>query len=106
MKENLSHNRHYDQTDTKSAGSFGILAQAVKTTAENRLKRLAEMNIDIEILQPVEIVQVNAADDKRSGNIMIMMLLPLMVHLIAVGGIPAATDLVAGKKKEVPLNLF
>ena len=58
------------------------------------------MNIDIEILQPVEIVRVNAADDKRSGNIMIMMLLPLMVSLlIAVGGIPAATDLVAGKRK-------
>src|SRR5690554_6892345 len=69
---------HYDQTDTKSAGSFGILAQAIEDYSRKQVeKRLAEMNIDIEILQPVEIVQVNAADDKRSGNIMIMMLLPL-----------------------------
>lgn len=92
---------HYDQTDTKSAGSFGILAQAIEDYSRKQVeKRLAEMNIDIEILQPVEIVQVNAADDKRSGNIMIMMLLPLMVSLlIAVGGIPAATDLVAGEKE-------
>lgn len=54
----------------------------------------------MEILRPVEIVPVNAADEKRSGNFMIMMLLPMMASiLIAVGGIPAATDLVAGEKE-------
>jgi len=92
---------HYDQTDTKSASSFGILAQAIEEYSRKQVeKRLLDMNIDLEILRPVEIVQVNAAEEKRGGNLMIMMMLPMMASiLIAVGGIPAATDLVAGEKE-------
>ncbi|HHU49401.1 MAG TPA: ABC transporter permease [Clostridiales bacterium] len=92
---------HYDQSDTKSAGSLGILAQAIEDYSRKQVeKRLAAMNIDLEILRPVEIVHVNTADEKKSGNIMIMMMLPMLAAvLIAVGGIPAATDLVAGEKE-------
>ena len=90
---------HYDQSDTKSAGSLGILAQAIEDYSRKQVeKRLAAMNIDLEILRPVEIVHVNTADEKKSGNIMIMMMLPMLAAvLIAVGGIPAATDWWQGK---------
>jgi hypothetical protein len=53
------------RSDTKSAGSFGIIAEAIEGYSQKQVeKRLTAMNIDLEILQPVEIVQVNAADDK------------------------------------------
>ncbi|HHY81414.1 MAG TPA: ABC transporter permease [Clostridiales bacterium] len=92
---------HYDQSDTKSSGSFGILAEAIRSYSQKTVKnRLIEMNIDPQILEPVTIQQVNAAKDNASGNFMIMMMLPMMASiLIAVGGIPAATDLVAGEKE-------
>ena len=92
---------HYDQNDTKSVGGFSIIARAIEEYSQKQVeKRLLAMDIDLEILRPVEIVPVNAADEKRSGNFMIMMLLPMMASiLIAVGGIPAATDLVAGEKE-------
>ena len=91
---------HYDQNDTKSVGGFSIIARAIEEYSQKQVeKRLLAMDIDLEILRPVEIVPVNAADEKRS-NFMIMMLLPMMASiLIAVGGIPAATDLVAGEKE-------
>jgi sodium transport system permease protein len=92
---------HYDQSDTKSVSSFGILNQAIQEYSEKKVEqRLTAMNIDLQILQPVEIVPVNAADENASGNFMIMMMLPMLAAvLIAVGGIPAATDLVAGEKE-------
>lgn len=92
---------HYDQSDTKSISSFGILNQAIQEYSQKQVEhRLTAMNIDLQILQPVEIVPVNTADENTGGNFMIMMMLPMLAAvLIAVGGIPAATDLVAGEKE-------
>jgi sodium transport system permease protein len=91
----------YDQSDTKSTGSYGILAQAIdQYNRKIVLERLTERDIDPQILEPVRIVQSNAADEKANGNLMLMMILPMLASiLIAVGGIPAATDLVAGEKE-------
>jgi sodium transport system permease protein len=91
----------YDQSDTKSSGSFGILAAAIQQYNHRVvLQRLTKMDIDPEILEPVRIVESNAADEKANGNMMLMMILPMLVAvLVAVGGIPAATDLVAGEKE-------
>ncbi len=91
----------YDQSDTKSGGSFGIVASAIEQYSQKVVaQRLVDMNIDLNILQPVQIQQSNAADEKGSGNMMLMMILPMLAAiLIAVGGIPAATDLVAGEKE-------
>ena len=90
----------YDQSDTKSAGSYAILAKAIDAFSRRIvLKRLTEKDIDPQILEPIRIVQNNTADEKTS-NLMLMMILPMLVAtLIAVGGIPAATDLVAGEKE-------
>jgi len=91
----------YDQSDTKSSGSYGILAAAIDQYNQRIVQeRLIELGINPQILEPVHLVQSNAADENSSGNLMLMMILPMLASiLIAVGGIPAATDLVAGEKE-------
>lgn len=91
----------YDQSDAKSSGSYGIIANAIERYNQRVVhERLEKLNIDTQILEPTKIVQSNAADKKSSGNMIIVMMLPMLVSiLIAVGGIPAATDLVAGEKE-------
>lgn len=92
---------HYDETDTKSISSFEILNQAIQKYGQKQVEqRLTDMNIDLQILQPVNIVPINQAAENAGGNFMLMMLIPMLASiLIAVGGIPAATDLVAGEKE-------
>ncbi len=92
---------HYDETDTKSLSSYGILTQAIQEYSQKQVEqRLIDMNIDLQILQPVSIVPINEADENAGGNFMLMMIVPMLASiLIAVGGIPAATDLVAGEKE-------
>lgn len=91
----------YDQSDTKSGGSYGIVADAIERYNRKVLEqRLEKLNIDKQILEPVKIERSNAAAEKANGNMMLMMILPMLASiLIAVGGIPAATDLVAGEKE-------
>ena len=51
------------------------------------------------------VVQNNVANEKTGGNMMLMMILPMLISiLMAVGGIPAATDLVAGEKERGTLE--
>lgn len=103
LKEGTTYNIsiHYDETDTKSISSFGILNQAIQVYSQNQVEqRLTEMDIDIQILHPVNVVTINAAAENAGGNFMLMMLIPMLASiLIAVGGVPAATDLVAGEKE-------
>lgn len=91
----------YDQSDTKSSSSYGVIIQAINQYNEKIVQeRLKNRGIDARILEPVKVVQNNAADDNIGGNLMIMMMLPMLISiLMAVGGIPAATDLVAGEKE-------
>lgn len=90
----------YDTSDTKSSASYEVLANAINSfNSKIVAERINDLGLNIEILQPVKIVMEDAADE-RSANMMIMMLLPMMISiLIAVGGIPVATDLVAGEKE-------
>ncbi|MBE3101401.1 MAG: ABC transporter permease [Firmicutes bacterium] len=68
-------------------------------------ERLEALDIDIQVLEPVKIIQNNAAAENAGGNLMLMMILPMLVSiLIAVGGIPAATDLIAGEKERATLE--
>ncbi len=91
----------YDQSDTKSSGSYGILAAAIDKYNQRIVQEsLIDLGINPQILVPVQLVQSNVADENSSGNLMLMMILPMLASiLIAVGGIPAATDLVAGEKE-------
>ncbi len=96
----------FDHSDTKSSGSYEIIAQAVNKYRDSIIRqRLESKNIDLSLLEPVKVVLNNAADEKTGGNFMIMMMLPMLISvLIAVAGIPAATDLVAGEKERATLE--
>jgi sodium transport system permease protein len=58
------------------------------------------LGLDPAILQPVQIERRNIAPNDRGSNMILQMLLPFLISmLVSVGGIPAATDLVAGEKE-------
>lgn len=92
---------YYDKTKTKSDGAYGIISEAIRNFNSGIVEeRLAALGIGKEMLEPSKIIGENVADEKKSGNMMLLMVLPLMISiLVAVGGIPAATDLVAGEKE-------
>jgi len=96
----------YDQSSTTSSGSYGIILSAINDYNQKIVKeRLKSLNIDINILEPTKVVQKNVAKDETGSNIMLMMMLPMLMSiLMAVGGIPAATDLVAGEKERGTLE--
>ncbi|HHV95057.1 MAG TPA: ABC transporter permease [Clostridiaceae bacterium] len=96
----------YDQSNTKSSGSYRIILDSINEYNQKIVKeRLKNLNIDINILEPTKVIQKNVAKEKTGGNMMLMMMLPMLVSiLMAVGGIPAATDLVAGEKERGTLE--
>ena len=91
----------YDETKTKSQTGADIVSGAIGELQTSIVKeRLAALGLSDEILSPVEIEKQNMAENNQGSNIMLQMLLPFMIGmLIAIGGIPAATDLVAGEKE-------
>ncbi len=91
----------YDKSKTKSEGAVGIVSEAIRNFNRNVVQeRIAALGLDPDILEPAKIVENNVADPKQGGNMVMMMTLPLMIGLlVALGGIPAATDLVAGEKE-------
>ncbi len=93
---------YYDNSLSRSGGAVGALRSAITklngTIAEQRLEALG---INPEILTPV-VVETESVARSGDGNMMLMMLLPMIIAmLVAVGGIPAATDLVAGEKERM-----
>jgi sodium transport system permease protein len=91
----------YDESKTKSQTAATIVTDAIKEFETEIVdERLAAQGIDADILHPFEIQRSNVAPNQKGNNMMMEMMLPLMISmLIAVGGIPAATDLVAGEKE-------
>ena len=91
----------YDESRTKSQAGADFVADAIRSFESGIVaERIAAAGIDEELLNPVEIERVNiAANQQKGSNMVLQMLLPLLVGmLVSVGGIPAATDLVAGEK--------
>lgn len=91
----------YDESKTKSRAAADIVSEAIdEFESEIVNERLAAKGIDLDILNPFEIQRQNMAPNQKGNNMMLEMMLPLMISmLVAVGGIPAATDLVAGEKE-------
>src|SRR5665647_575405 len=70
----------YDQTDTKSSGSYEILVNAITQYNQKVVReRLEALDIDIQVLEPVKIIQNNAAAENAGGNLMLMMILPMLI---------------------------
>lgn len=91
----------YDESKTKSQMGADIVSEAIGEFETSIVKdRLKALGLSDEILSPVEIERQNMAENNQGNNIILQMLLPFMIGmLIAIGGIPAATDLVAGEKE-------
>lgn len=93
----------YDQSKMKSSESLEMIYQVINTFNQSIVReRMIEAGIDLQILEPSKVEQVDVADKEKGGggNMMLMIMIPMLVAiLIAVGGIPAATDLVAGEKE-------
>lgn len=96
----------YDKSKAKSEGSLQILEEAIEDFNSRIVReRLVEIGIDLDILRPSTIRVQNVGDPKYGGNVVLMTVLPLMIGLlVVVGGIPAATDLVAGEKERNTLE--
>ena len=91
----------YDESKTKSQASVDIVAAAIEQfKAEVVSERIEALGLNENILQPVVIDRSNVSENKQGNNMMLLMMLPLMIGiLVSIGGIPAATDLVAGEKE-------
>lgn len=91
----------YDKTKTKSEGAVDIVRSAINEFNMSIVaERITTLGAEPDILQPSVIEPTNVADEKKGGNPVLGMILPLMlVVFIASGGIPAATDLIAGEKE-------
>lgn len=91
----------YDESKTKSQASVDIVTSAIEQyKAEIVRERITALGLNEQILQPVMIERNNVAQNKQGSNMMLLMMLPMMVGLlVSIGGIPAATDLVAGEKE-------
>lgn len=91
----------YDESKTKSQISVDIVSDAIGEFEEALVKeRLVSLGLGEELLHPFEIERNNVSANQQGNNMMLQMLLPLMIGmLVSIGGIPAATDLVAGEKE-------
>ncbi len=91
----------YDKSKTKSEGSVWVLTSAIQEFNKKILvQRINALGADEDILEPVKIEESNVSDETRTSTSMLAMFLPfLMVVLMTVGGVPPATDLVAGEKE-------
>jgi sodium transport system permease protein len=93
---------YYDNSLSRSGGAVGALRSAInKLNGIIAEQRLEALGINPELLTPV-VVETENISKTGDGNMMLMMLLPMIIAmLVAVGGIPAATDLVAGEKERM-----
>jgi len=91
----------YDKSNTKSEAAVSIVSQAISEFNMRVVaQRLTQRDIDLEILEPVRVESENVVKESQGGNMVLMMTLPMIIAiLVVVGGIPAATDLVAGEKE-------
>jgi len=96
----------YDKSKTKSEGSIWIIRQEIEKFNRSIMNdRIVALGKSPEFLEPVKIEEKNVADEAKTSTSMLAMMLPIIiVILMTVGGVPAATDLVAGEKERNTLE--
>ncbi len=95
----------YDNSLSRSGGAVSTLQSAINSLNHVLASEsLTALGIDPQLLTPVMMETENIARS-GDGNLFLMMVLPMLIAmLVAVGGIPAATDLVAGEKERMTLE--
>lgn len=96
----------YDPSDNRSQISAGIL-QSYLTVLNQRLlgERLGKLGLQQQVITPLEVKEINLATKEQMAGGFLAFLIPLMLLMsVASGGMPAATDLVAGEKERGTLE--
>ena len=95
----------YDNSLARSGGAVGTFQATIdRLNTALAVEKLNALGINPDILSLVNVERQNIARTK-DGNQFLMMILPMMIALlVAIGGIPAATDLVAGEKERMTLE--
>lgn len=93
---------YFDDSLSRSYGSMSVLKSAIdKLNGVIAAQRLEALGLSPDILTPVAMETENVSKT-GAANMILMMILPMLITLlVAVGGIPAATDLVAGEKERM-----
>ncbi|MFM1654727.1 ABC transporter permease [Brevibacillus sp. B_LB10_24] len=96
----------YDPSNQKSSYAREVIEQAVKEY-ETKLvdQRLRSAGLTREAIQPVAAEFSSIASDEKMTGSLLSTIIPLMLILSLIsGGMPAATDLVAGEKERGTLE--
>lgn len=96
----------YDPSNQKSVYARDVVQQVIDSYAQQVVaERLQTVGLSPESIHPIETVVESAASDDRVTGSMLSMIIPLVLVLsLATGGMPAATDLVAGEKERGTLE--
>lgn len=92
---------YYDPSNQKSSYAVEVIQQTIQKMEDEIVRdRLAEAGLDQQAIQPFDAQLESVATEERLAGSILSGIVPLMLILaIASGGIPAATDLVAGEKE-------
>lgn len=96
----------YDSSDERSQISAGVLQSHLSMLNQQILSdRLVKLGIQQQSLTPLDIKEVSLATKEQIAGTYIAFIIPLLLlTAVASGGIPAATDLVAGEKERGTLE--
>lgn len=91
----------YDSTELASSGTREPLLDALEKVSDRVLKeRLAKVEIAQEYVEPLSVeVEDAASTEKKTGNLLGMILPMMMVVTVALGAFYPAVDLTAGEKE-------
>ncbi|ATO49839.1 ABC transporter permease [Brevibacillus laterosporus] len=96
----------YDPSNQKSTYAKTLIEKSIKEYEREVVsKRLQHVGLSIEAIEPMHTnFESVASDEKVSGSILSGVLIILMIASLISGGLPAATDLIAGEKERGTLE--
>ncbi|MGC5326240.1 ABC transporter permease [Brevibacillus sp. SYSU BS000544] len=96
----------YDPSNQKSEYALGVIEDVIeKYESEIVAKRLTSVGLSTEAIQPLKTQMTSVASEEKMSGSILATIIPLMLMLsLASGGIPAATDLVAGERERGTLE--
>ncbi|CCF14977.1 ABC transporter permease [Brevibacillus sp. 7WMA2] len=96
----------YDPSNQKSTYAKTLIEKSIKEYEKEVVsKRLQRVGLTIGAIEPMQTTfESVASDEKVSGSILSGVLIILMIASLISGGLPAATDLVAGEKERGTLE--
>lgn len=96
----------YDPSNQKSTYAKTLIEKSLEEYQRDVVaKRLQHVGLSIEAIEPLHTTfESVASDEKVSGSILSGVMIILMIASLISGGLPAATDLIAGEKERGTLE--